>query len=111
MNSQNKRDGSDVIQVESGMLIIPHPNIPAAVWEIAETEEMKEVISLYGKTYHFWQVDRDDILPFGKPGLMMSFTKEEQVRFAKISYLVQGHCSKIIEVVMLIEIQLLWEKR
>lgn len=62
---------------------MPNPNVPNAVWEIAETEEMKEVIGLYGKTYHFWQVDRGDKLPFGKPELMMSFTKDEQVSVAQ----------------------------
>lgn len=61
------------------MLILPNPNVPNAVWEMAETEEMKEVIGLYGKTYHFWQVDKGDTLPLGKPELMMSFTKDEQV--------------------------------
>jgi hypothetical protein len=61
------------------MLIMPNPNVPSAVWEIAETEEMKEVVGLYGKTYHFWQVDRGDTLPLGKPELMISFTKDEQV--------------------------------
>jgi hypothetical protein len=66
-------------QVKSGMLILPNPNVPNAVWEIAETEEMKEVVGLYGKTYHFWKVDRGDKLPLGNPELMMSFTKDEQV--------------------------------
>ena len=69
----------DEKQVRSGILIMPNPNIPNAVWETAETEEMKEVIGLYGKTFHFWQVDRGDTLPLGKPELMMSFTKDEQV--------------------------------
>lgn len=62
------------------MLIMPNPTIPGAVWEIAETEEMKEVVGLYGKTYHFWQVDRGDVLPLGQPQLMMSFTQDSQVR-------------------------------
>jgi hypothetical protein len=61
------------------MLIMPNPNVANAVWEVAETEEMKQVIGLYGKTYHFWHVDRGDMLPLGKPELMMSFTKDEQV--------------------------------
>jgi hypothetical protein len=61
------------------MLIMPNPNVANAVWEVAETEEMKQVIGLYGKTYHFWQADRGDMLPLGKPELMMSFTKDEQV--------------------------------
>ncbi|TVY49165.1 Oil body-associated protein 1A [Lachnellula occidentalis] len=71
-------------EVRSGMLIMPNPNLPNAVWEIPETEEMKEVVGLYGKTYHFWQVDRGDTLPLGKPELMMSFTKDEQVPWDKI---------------------------
>ncbi len=37
---------------------------------------MEDVVGLYGKTYHFWQVDRGDKLPLGGPELMMSFTKE-----------------------------------
>jgi hypothetical protein len=76
-------DRSDITQAKSGVLIMPNPNVLAAVWEIAETQEMKEVIGLYGKTYHFWQVDRGDTLPLGKPELMMSFTKAKQVSFAK----------------------------
>jgi hypothetical protein len=66
-------------EVRSGLLILPNPNVPNAVWEVAETEEMKEINGLYGKTYHFWQVDKGDVLPLGKPELMMSFTKDEQV--------------------------------
>jgi hypothetical protein len=69
---------------------MPNPNVPAAVWEIAETEEMKEVIGLYGKTYHLWQVDRGDTLPLGRPELMMSFIKAEQASFAKYLCFLQG---------------------
>ncbi|KFY45623.1 hypothetical protein V494_00877 [Pseudogymnoascus sp. VKM F-4513 (FW-928)] len=57
---------------------------PEGVWEIAETAEMREVVGLYGKTFHFWQVDRGDELPLGMPELMMSFTKDEQVPWDKI---------------------------
>ena len=71
-------------QVKSGMLILPNPTLPGEVWEIAETEEMKEVIGLYGKTWHFWQVDRGDQIPLGRPELMGSFTKDEQVSFWNI---------------------------
>lgn len=71
-------------EVRSGMLIMPNPNTPNTVWEIAETAEMKEVVGLYGKTYHFWQVDRGDTLPLGKPELMMSFTKNEHVPWDKV---------------------------
>jgi hypothetical protein len=62
------------------MLIMPNLYVPNEVWETVETVEMKEVVRLYGKTYHFWQVDKGDTLPLGQPQLMMSFTKYEQVR-------------------------------
>ncbi|KAF2703478.1 DUF1264-domain-containing protein [Pleomassaria siparia CBS 279.74] len=69
-----------VFEVKSGMLIMPRPAaVPEAVWEIAETKEMEEVIKLYGKVYHLWQTDRGDKLPLGKPKLMASFTDEGQM--------------------------------
>ncbi|KAF2112948.1 hypothetical protein BDV96DRAFT_147529 [Lophiotrema nucula] len=71
---------SHVFEVKSGMLIMPKPSvIPDAAWELAENKEMEEVIHLYGKVYHLWQVDRGDKLPLGEPKLMTSFTKEKQL--------------------------------
>ncbi|MCJ1474809.1 hypothetical protein MMC13_003469 [Lambiella insularis] len=73
---------SHVFEVKSGMLIMPLPRtslMPTAAWEAAETKEMEQVISLYGKTYHLWQVDRGDVVPMGAPELMMSFTAQEQL--------------------------------
>ncbi|MCJ1284054.1 hypothetical protein MMC26_003385 [Xylographa opegraphella] len=71
---------SHVYEVKSGMLIMPQPAlVPRAGWERAETLEMEQVVGLYGKTYHFWQVDRGDVVPMGAPELMMSFTAEEQL--------------------------------
>ena len=71
---------SHVYEVKSGILIMPTPStIPTKVWEVAETKEMEQVVGLYGKTYHFWQVDRGDTVPMGEPQLMMSFTEEAQV--------------------------------
>ncbi|KAL8675538.1 MAG: hypothetical protein Q9168_000050 [Polycauliona sp. 1 TL-2023] len=61
---------SHVFEVKSGMLIMPGLDLE---------EEMEQVIGLYGKTYHFWQVDRGDKLPLGKPELMGSFTSQEQL--------------------------------
>lgn len=59
---------------------MPTPaGMPNAAWEVAETKEMEDVVGLYGKTYHFWQVDRGDKLPLGGAELMMSFTKEGDV--------------------------------
>jgi hypothetical protein len=71
---------SHVFEVKSGMLIMPKPDaVPDAAWEVAENREMEEVVELYGKVYHLWQVDRGDKLPLGEPKLMTSFTKEEQM--------------------------------
>ncbi|CAD6439739.1 a46b4de8-7c28-4d10-a438-f9bdc7c8f3b9 [Sclerotinia trifoliorum] len=71
-------------EVKSGMLILPNPTLPDAVWTMAETEEMKEIVGLYGKTFHFWQTDRGDELPLGMPVLMGSFTGDEQVPWNKV---------------------------
>ncbi|KAL9610048.1 MAG: hypothetical protein Q9167_005233 [Letrouitia subvulpina] len=77
--SERKLWHSHVFEVKSGMLIMPGPNgLPTGVWEEAETKEMEEVVGLYGKTFHFWQIDRGDKLPLGQPQLMMSYTDEEQ---------------------------------
>ncbi|KAL8915205.1 MAG: hypothetical protein Q9171_000324 [Xanthocarpia ochracea] len=71
---------SHVFEVKSGMLIMPGPEgLLAPGWEMAERKEMEEVVGLYGKTFHFWQVDRGDKLPLGMPQLMASFTSDEQV--------------------------------
>jgi hypothetical protein len=54
-------------EVASGMLVLPKPKEAAKdEWEAAEIEAMKEVSSLYGKTWHFWQVDKGDELPLGE---------------------------------------------
>ena len=75
---------SHVYEVKSGMLIMPGPNgLPTGAWEVAETKEMEQVIGLYGKTYHFWQVDKGDKLPLGEPQLMMSFTQDDQQKGQK----------------------------
>ncbi|SPQ23503.1 80ebe177-30c2-4d81-96d5-f72492ae1c38 [Thermothielavioides terrestris] len=72
---------SHVFEVKSGMLVMPQPSalVPQAAWDKAETEEMAEVVKLYGKVYHLWQVDRGDKLPLGEPQLMTSLTAAEQL--------------------------------
>ena len=71
-------------EVKSGMLIMPAPSgVPASAWEAAETAEMRDVAPIYGKTYHFWQVDRGDVVPMGPPQLMGSFTSIEDVESAR----------------------------
>jgi hypothetical protein len=58
-------------EVKSGQLI--HPDLP----EMAEQAAMADLVSTYGKTFHNWQIDRDD-LPLGIPQLMMAFTQDGQ---------------------------------
>jgi hypothetical protein len=69
------------------MLIMPlppsHKSKPAE-WEKLETEAMREVIGLYGKTWHFWQVDRGDELPLGFPRLMGSLSEAKQIDLEKV---------------------------
>lgn len=70
-------------EVNSGMLIMPAPSgVPKPAWEAAEQSEMRDLILLYGKAYHFWQVDRGDPLPLGLPQLMGSFINEERIKLA-----------------------------
>lgn len=82
---------SHVYEVKSGMLFMPKPYaVPETVWLTAETKAMEEIITLYGKTFHFWEIDKGDTLPLGiidlgsvlivgRPKLMMSFTADGQV--------------------------------
>lgn len=71
---------SHEFEVLSGMLALPKPAAEEADhWREMETEAMKEVVGLYGKTWHFWQVDRGDELPLGYPTLMGSLTARSQM--------------------------------
>ncbi|TFK19283.1 DUF1264 domain-containing protein [Coprinopsis marcescibilis] len=71
---------SHVFEVKSGMLIMPRPTgVPSKIWQAAEDKEMEEVIQLYGKTFHFWQIDKGHELPLGMPKLMGSFTEKESM--------------------------------
>ncbi|KAH7347345.1 hypothetical protein B0T11DRAFT_333461 [Plectosphaerella cucumerina] len=74
---------SHVYEVKSGMLVMPQPVVPDAAWEVAEGREMDEVVRLYGKAFHLWQVDRGDKLPLGRPELMTSFTADGQFDFER----------------------------
>lgn len=72
---------SHVFEVKSGMLIMPQPSalVPQGAWDKAETAEMHDVIELYGKVYHLWQVDKGHKIPLGEPKLMTSFTQAQQM--------------------------------
>ena len=48
-------------------------------WDYQETEAMRGIMDLYGKTWHFWQVDRGDELPLGKPVLMGALSEVGQM--------------------------------
>jgi len=64
---------SHVFDVKSGLLV--SPGMPEGL----ERKEMEKLISTYGKTWLFWQVDRGDSLPLGPANLMMSLTRDGQV--------------------------------
>ncbi|KAK5936619.1 hypothetical protein PMZ80_011147 [Knufia obscura] len=67
-------------EVKSGMLILPKPSgYTDEEWEQAELEAMKEIVHLYGKTWHTWQVDAGHEFPLGRPALMGSATSPEQI--------------------------------
>ncbi len=70
---------SHVYEVKSGMLVMPQARIPNATWESTENKEMEQLVKLYGKTYHLWQIDRGDKLPIGRPELMTSYTSDGQL--------------------------------
>lgn len=59
-------------EVKSGTLVAP--GIP----ELAEHAYFADLVSTYGKTFHTWQIDRDDF-PYGIPQLMMGFTQDGQI--------------------------------
>lgn len=61
-------------EVCSGLLTMPGP-IP----DTLELTEMKHLKDTYGKTWHFWQIDRGDLLPYGPAKLMGSFTADSQI--------------------------------
>ena len=42
--------------------VLQAPRVPVQ----AENLEMQKLVNTYGKTFHTWQVDRGDVLPFGK---------------------------------------------
>lgn len=69
------------------MLVMPIPpshHSKPDEWEKLETEAMRQVIGLYGKTWHFWQIDRGDELPLGYPKLMGSLVKPDQVNLEEV---------------------------
>lgn len=65
---------SHAYEVKAGLLTAP--GLP----DRQEHEVMEKLVATYGKTFHFWQVDRGDTLPLGIPRLMMGFTRDGQIQ-------------------------------
>ncbi|KAI9141621.1 hypothetical protein BKA69DRAFT_1109520 [Paraphysoderma sedebokerense] len=66
---------SHVYEVKGGVIHMPsRTGVPRAVIRPAEKAEMEKLVDTYGKTFHFWQIDRGDPLPYGPPQLMMALT-------------------------------------
>lgn len=65
---------SHEFEVKGGFLFMP--GVPGVV----ERQDMKIVCKTYGKTIHFWQVDKGDPLPLGIPQIMMALTRDGQLR-------------------------------
>jgi hypothetical protein len=64
-------------EVKSGELIAP--GIP----DLAEHAYFEDLVTTYGKTFHYWQYDRDDF-PYGIPQLMMGLTEDGQINQALV---------------------------
>ncbi|KAI9195845.1 hypothetical protein LWI28_018682 [Acer negundo] len=60
-------------EVKSGVLFMP--GIPGAI----QRKDLEKVCKTYGKTIHFWQVDKGDNLPLGIPQIMMPLTRDGQL--------------------------------
>jgi hypothetical protein len=67
-------------EVSSGMLVLPKPEGKSdEEWEATELAAMKEITNLYGKTWHFWEIDAGHEYPLGRPHLMGSATTPGQL--------------------------------
>ena len=60
-------------EVHAGLLI--SDGVPG----VLEDQMMKWYANSYGKTWHFWQVDRGDLMPFGPAKLMSTYYEDGQL--------------------------------
>ncbi|KAJ6873728.1 hypothetical protein NC651_032545 [Populus alba x Populus x berolinensis] len=44
-----------------------------------QRQDLDKVCKTYGKTFHFWQIDRGDNLPLGLSQMMMSLARDGQL--------------------------------
>ncbi|KAL2924040.1 Oil body-associated protein 1A [Bienertia sinuspersici] len=71
-DAEKKMWHSHEYEVKSGVLFLP--GVPGAI----QRQDLAKVAQTYGKTIHFWQVDRGDNLPLGLPQVMMALTHVEK---------------------------------
>jgi len=64
---------SHEFEVKGGYLFMP--GVPGPI----QRKDLEKVCKSYGKTIHFWQVDRGDNLPLGIPQVMMALTRDGQL--------------------------------
>jgi hypothetical protein len=87
-------------EVKGGVLFMP--GVPGVV----ERRDLETVAKTYGKTIHFWQVDRGDALPLGLPQIMMALTREGQLRQdlaeCKLPHLLAHLCSIGVVLMLLV---------
>ncbi|XP_027166905.1 oil body-associated protein 1A-like [Coffea eugenioides] len=60
-------------EVKGGYLFMP--GVPGPI----QRQDLEKVCKTYGKTIHFWQIDRGDNLPLGIPQVMMALTRDGQL--------------------------------
>lgn len=65
---------SHVFEVTSGALVLP------GMSEREETAFLQNAINTYGKTWHTWSEHRGATVPIGRPELMLSLTRNEELR-------------------------------
>ncbi|EEB89773.1 hypothetical protein MPER_12096, partial [Moniliophthora perniciosa FA553] len=57
------------------LTMVAKAGIPSGIDDALEMPALKDLHTTYGKTWHFWQIDRGDTLPLGLPSLMKSANK------------------------------------
>ncbi|KAL7219751.1 hypothetical protein ACSBR2_012753 [Camellia fascicularis] len=60
-------------EVKSGVLFMP--GVPGPI----QRKDLEKVCKTYGKTFHFWQIDKGHSLPLGLPQVMMALTRDGQL--------------------------------
>lgn len=64
---------SHEFEVKGGFLFMP--GVPSSV----QRADLEKLCKTYGKTIHFWQVDKGDELLLGLPQIMMALTRDGQL--------------------------------